>query len=60
MNIKEYYIEAQSGNSAKNQEIVPYIKSFSNIVLWGASYLGQKLAKYLRSVEILDHHFTTF
>lgn len=54
MNIKEYYIEAQSGNSAKNQEIVPYIKSFSNIVLWGASYLGQKLAKYLRSVEILD------
>ena len=54
MNIEQYYIDAQSGNKLANQDILSYIRSFPYIVIWGASYLGQEVAKYLIKVGITD------
>ena len=54
MNIEKYYLKAGSGCGTNNREIVSYISSFSNVVIWGASYLGQEIAKYLIRVGILD------
>jgi|InofroStandDraft_1065614.scaffolds.fasta_scaffold04597_13 organic radical activating enzyme len=54
MNIEKYYLKAESGCGTNNREIVSYISSFSNVVIWGASYLGQEIAKYLIRVGILD------
>ena len=56
MDIEKYYSAAQSGNRVDNREIIEYIKSFPNIVVWGASYLGRKITEYLRSQAI--HDFT--
>lgn len=54
MDIEHYYEKVQSGEEADNQEIVQYINSFPNIVVWGASYLGKKIVEYLRSQNIND------
>lgn len=47
MDIQQYYHEVQSGNNMGSHDITSYIKSFSNVVVWGASYLGKKIATYL-------------
>lgn len=52
MNIQKYYQEVESGNKKSNEKIIPYIKSFSNIVIWGASYLGKNIATYLVNQNI--------
>ena len=56
MDIEKYYSAVQSGNRVDNREVIEYIKSFPNIVVWGASYLGRKMTEFLRSQAI--HDFT--
>lgn len=53
-NIMAYYAEAHSGRKVDNKELIEYIKSFKKVVLWGGSYLGQAIGKYLleQGVEI--------
>ena len=53
-NVEAYYTEAHSGEVIDNSEILEYISSFKNVVLWGGSYLGNAVGKYLlkHGVEI--------
>lgn len=53
-NVEAYYTEAHSGEVIDNSEILEYIRSFKNVVLWGGSYLGNAVGKYLlkHGVEI--------
>ena len=46
-NVEAYYTEAHSGEVIDNSEILEYIRSFKNVVLWGGSYLGNAVGKYL-------------
>ena len=46
-NLDNYYAEAHSGDKIDNSEMLEYVKSFEKIVLWGASYLGEAVGKYL-------------
>ena len=57
IDLEEYYAEAHSGNKVDNTEILDYIRSFENIIIWGGSYLGDAIGKYLRanSVDITNY-----
>ena len=54
-NKEEYYEMAHSGKIIDNTEILEYIKSFNKIILWGASYLGEAIGRYL-----IDNNVNTF
>ena len=43
----KYYKEAHSGEKVNNDGILEYIKSFEHVILWGGSYLGVAIGKYL-------------
>lgn len=45
--IEEYYAAAHSGEKVNNDKVLEYIKSFPKVVLWGGSYLGEAVGKYL-------------
>ena len=45
--LDEYYEQAHSGDKVDNTEMLGFIKSFKKVVLWGASYLGDAVGKYL-------------
>ncbi len=45
--IEQYYEQAHSGERVDNTEVLNYIKSFPHVVLWGGSYLGEAVGKYL-------------
>ena len=45
--IEQYYEQAHSGERVDNTEVLNYIKSFAHVVLWGGSYLGEAVGKYL-------------
>lgn len=47
MDIEQYYKKVHSGDKVDNSELLTYIKSFPCIILWGASYLGKEIGKYL-------------
>lgn len=50
MNIEKFYELAHYGDFLSKEtinEFLDYIKSFKNVVLWGASYLGDAVGKYL-------------
>lgn len=48
--LDEYYHRAWTGDRCGDDTIIPYIKSFKKVVLWGASFqgkaIGSKLLKY--------------
>lgn len=46
-NFEEYYKEAHSGNKVDNSKVLEYVKTFEKVILWGASYLGDAVGKYL-------------
>lgn len=48
--LDEYYQMAFSGETVDNTEVLDYIKSYGKVIIWGASYLGNAVGKYL-----LDH-----
>lgn len=45
--LSAYYGKVHSGDIVDNTDILEYIKSFEQVVLWGASYLGSAMGKYL-------------
>lgn len=45
--LENYYKQAHSGDKIDNTEVLKYIKSFKKVVLWGASFLGNAVGKYL-------------
>lgn len=53
MDLQAYYTLAESGEPIDNSEILSLIKSYKNIVLWGASYLGKVLGKHLQEHGIV-------
>ncbi|WP_196805207.1 radical SAM protein [Butyrivibrio sp. AD3002] len=53
MNIDQYYAEAHEGKKPNNSAMIEYIKSFDQIVIWGAGNLGSELGEYLISNGIL-------
>lgn len=46
-NINEYYKKAHSGDRIDNTDVLNYIRSFKKVYIWGASYLGDAVGKYL-------------
>ena len=55
--INQYYKHAHSGECVENTALLNYIKSFPQIVLWGGSFLGDAVGKYLleNGVNILNY-----
>lgn len=51
--LEKYYEKAHSGDRIDNTEVLRYIKSFKQIVVWGASYLGNAVGKYLQENGIV-------
>ena len=47
MDLQKYYEQAHSGDRVDNTELISWIKGFDKVVLWGASYLGDSIGKYL-------------
>lgn len=45
--VESYYQAAKSGDVVDSRPLIEYIKSFPNVVLWGASYLGNAIGAYL-------------
>ena len=45
--ITAYYEEAHSGKKVDNRKLIEYICSFKKVILWGGSYLGKAVGKYL-------------
>lgn len=56
-NLEKYYLEAHSGDKVDNKEIINYIKSFKNIIIWGGSYLGNEVGKYLLNNGVDISHY---
>ena len=48
--LEEYYQKVYSGEVVDNTEVLAYIKSFRQVVLWGGSFLGQAVGR-----ELLNH-----
>ena len=55
--INQYYKQAHSGECVENTALLNYIKSFPQVVLWGGSFLGDAVGKYLleNGVSILNY-----
>ena len=55
--INQYYKQAHSGECVENTALLNYIKSFPQVVLWGGSFLGDAVGKYLleNGVNILNY-----
>ncbi len=51
-NIENYYSEAHSGEKVDNTQMLEYVRSFENVVLWGGSYLGNAVGRYLLENDI--------
>lgn len=51
-NLEAYYKTAWSGTVCHDESIVPYIKSFSHVILWGASYQGKAIGKRLLELGV--------
>lgn len=57
LDLEQYYEEANSGRKVSNIEMLAYIRSFDQVILWGGSYLGYSLGKCLQenSVKICEY-----
>lgn len=55
--LNRYYMEAHSGDVVDNTELLNYVKSFEQVVLWGGSFLGKAVGEYLlkNGVTILSY-----
>lgn len=56
-NVEAYYEEAHSGEKVDNTGLLDYIRSYKNVVLWGGSYLGTAVGKYLLEHGIEITHY---
>lgn len=57
MDLNKYYKKAHSGDKVDNTEILQYIKSFKKVVLWGGSYLGKAVGKYLIDNDVIIENY---
>lgn len=58
VNLNKFYSDAFSGEFIDASEIIKYIKSFKHIILWGASYLGDAVGKYLLEKDVnIDNYW---
>lgn len=55
--LQKYYEQAHSGDKVDNTEIVAYIKSFEHVILWGGSYLGEAVGKYLLEQKVIISNY---
>ena len=53
MDLQRYYRMAESGERIDNTEILLMIKSYKNVILWGASYLGKILGEHLQKQGVV-------
>ena len=51
-NIEAYYAETHSGEKVDNTKMLEYVRSFKKVVLWGGSYLGSAVGKYLLEHDV--------
>ncbi|WP_271811978.1 radical SAM protein [Clostridium beijerinckii] len=51
--LENFYKEAHSGERVDDKEMINYIKSFKHVIIWGGSYLGSAVGKYLLSKGIV-------
>lgn len=51
-NLEEFYAQCESGEKVDSKEVLAYIKSFQNVVIWGAAGLGQAIGKFLEHNQI--------
>ena len=51
-NMNDYYEQAHSGKIVDNTEILNYIKGFNKVILWGGSFLGTAVGKYLLENDV--------
>jgi organic radical activating enzyme len=47
MDINNFYIKADMGERSDISDLLYYIKSFDNLILWGASALGEAVGEFL-------------
>ncbi len=45
--VDNYYEMAHSGDKINNREVIEFINEFNHVVIWGGSYLGRAIGKYL-------------
>lgn len=50
--LENYYKKACSGKTVDNTGLLSYMKTFSAVVVWGASYLGKAVVDYLMQQHI--------
>jgi len=50
--IDNFYSEAHSGDLVNDHDLIDFIKSFRRVVIWGASYLGNAVGKYLLAQNV--------
>lgn len=46
-NLEKFYELCGSGEIVDSNEVIQYIRTFKNVILWGASFQGAALGKYL-------------
>lgn len=52
-----YYKEVHSGEVVDNKELLEYIRSFNQVVLWGGSFLGTAVGKYLLENDVQVYRY---
>jgi organic radical activating enzyme len=51
-NIKDYYESCANDDVVDNSGLYNYLRSFDNVILWGASYTGEAIGKKLISQNV--------
>ena len=55
--LRDYYLKAHLGQKVDNTDMLDYIRSYEKIVLWGASYLGEAIGKFLIDNDITIYRY---
>ena len=56
-NVEEYYEKAWSGEFCYDESIISYIKDYSHVILWGASYQGKAIGKRLLELGVCIENY---
>ena len=47
LDLEKFYAQCESGELVDSKEIMAYVKTFQNVIIWGAAGMGQAIGKYL-------------
>lgn len=50
--LNEFYLQAHSGEKVDSESLIKYIRSFKNIILWGAGNLGKAVGEKLLNESV--------